>query len=102
LFIAIRAAAAAASSMTAASTSASASTASRSSGLRAAIADAIATPQRCAAESELCSITDGYAAPSVSWPGRQLQGQSSSLCSASSTRTASSTLRPTERSVALT
>jgi hypothetical protein len=89
LFIAIRAAAAAASSMTAASTSASASTASRSSGLRAA-------------ESELCSITDGYAAPSVSWPGRQLQGQSSSLCSASSTRTASSTLRPTERSVALT
>ena len=45
---------------------------------------------------------DAYAAPSVCWPGRQLHGQSSSLCSASSARITSSTLRPTERSLALT
>src|SRR5207237_4451978 len=43
-----------------------------------------------------------YAAPSVCWPGFQLHGQSSSVCSASRMRSCSSTLRPTERSVALT
>src|SRR5258708_2637816 len=45
---------------------------------------------------------DAYAAPSVCWPGRQLHGQSSSLCRASSARITSSTLRPTDRSFALT
>src|SRR5207248_660017 len=55
-------------------------------------------PPASAGEPSL-RMTNPYATTSVSSPFCQLQGQSSSVCRASSTRRTSCGLRPTDRSV---